>query len=87
MYLSRLIDYAEMNNVVVYDNVPMKTRQKIIVVRRRHNEILLVAGPDRDARANYLARALEDLIGHPMPDLEQKTGSICHSVGNNTALR
>lgn len=87
MYLSRLIDYAEMNNVVVYDNVPMKTRQKIIVVRRRHNEILLVAGPDRDARAKYLARVLEDLIGHPMPDLEQKTGSVCHSVGHNTALR
>lgn len=87
MYLCRLIDYAKGNNITVYDNVPIKTMERAIVIHRNKTEIILVAGPNRDARAKYLARALEDLIGHPMPDLEQKTGSVCHSVGHNTALR
>ena len=87
MYLCRLIDYAKENNITVYDNVPIETIGKAIVIHRHKTEVILVAGPSRDDRAKYLMRALKRIIGHPVPYSSSNTGSACHSVSNDAALR
>lgn len=87
MHLSRLIDYAEQNNIIVYDNVIRLKKQKAIAICHHRTEVILVAGPSRDERAKYLADILVDLIGHSAPDSRPKSDTACHGTAFGAALR
>lgn len=86
MYLARLIDYAQQNDVKVYDNA-YPLAKHVVTSIKPERAVFLAAGLPRYVRALYLARAIEVITGQQLPETHPKQHTACRGQGFGAALR